>query len=132
MPNPRPNDESDAEVIAPTAWPGWDYRPHDGLDWWRTLLIGQYAATVAELPPAQCGRGFVAVVDGELLEGPDSASPYTFASEQEAMDAAKQCVQSFFLRGQYKRRFTGVQGNGADFSDHDAITEKWLCALTRR
>jgi len=108
--------------------PGWTNSQRDGQDLWNTEYAGWCPMAIVELPPHV--RGFLAVVDGDLVDSSDGVHPAVFDSAVDAACAAEQAAQSRSMRGDAQRRYPGVYGNGADLRDHDAVAEKWLYALT--
>jgi hypothetical protein len=106
----------------------WDRETRDGRDWWSTRVGGWCPVVVAELPGGW--QGFLAVVDGELLECPAGPHRYAFASALEAAHAAARAARDRSAAGDTRRHYPGAHGNGADFSDHDAVVEAWCDALT--
>ena len=129
--NAETETETETETVDDADDPRGDLGPwwEQHGDRWRALIAGHYPTTVA---PA--AGGFVVILDGELLDGPDEARPFVFVSAYDAATAAERLIQDRFQGldgGPHKRRYPGVYGNGCDLSDHEAVAEKWLRALAR-
>jgi hypothetical protein len=108
--------------------PGWTYSSRSGPGLWSTVLAGWCPMTIVGLPaPIQ---GFLAVVDGDLVDSSDGVHSAVFDSAVRAACAAEQAARSRSMHGDAQRRYRGVYGNGADLGDHEAVAEKWLYALT--
>jgi hypothetical protein len=118
-------------VIGADDAPFWirEWQQHE--DGWRALLVGRYPSIVVALPAEARRQGFIAIVDGEPIEGCDEMQPFVHATYYDAIFAAWQHVQDGCM-GRCRRRpprYVGGPRGGVNSKYHDDMVRKWLRLL---